>query len=370
MKERWFVIADDLSGAAEMAGIARQFGLSVKIISTSVHPGIGEEDVLVVNTETRNLPGSEAARTIRDVLKSFGKAGGVKLFKKTDSLLRGPVEAEILAILGSTSFTSALLVPANPSKGRRIRDEKYFIGAKPLDETEYRHDPEYPRTSSDIRTLMNIGSDRLETQQIDWDHIDGKILVPDLNSVEDISTLIEQKISPGMLLAGGADFFLELLSSKHKPRIHDNGEPFVYPGNRCFIFGSYAETNSKALEFLKHRGYEINTIVGKSLPGIKAGRVVLKLQDQFVEEPDRRDFLLEELSRIASVLAEAQEEPVHFLVTGGRTASLFCRKMGWDQLLVKGMHEDGVVTLIPSGSEHLITVKPGSYNWPEELLNK
>lgn len=358
MKTRWFVLADDLSGAAEMAGIAWQSGLSVKLISTSGHPVMGAEDVLVINTETRNLPGSEAATLIRDVLKSSGNPVGVKLFKKTDSLLRGPVKAEILAILSATSFSSALLVPANPSKGRRIRDGKYFIGSEPLDETEYRHDPEYPRTSSELRTLLNAGSDQIE----------GKILVPDLNSVDDISTLIKQRITPGLLLAGGADFFRGLLSSMHGPVIRKKDEHFIYPGKCCFIFGSYAEANRKAVQLLKHKGYDIKTIGEKSRPGIKADRVVLKLRDQFVEEVNRRDFLLEELAGIASGLAETQEEPFHFLVTGGRTASLFCREMGWDQLRVKDIFEDGVVTLQPRDSEHIITVKPGSYDWPEALL--
>ena len=362
------VIADDLSGAAEMAGIAWQSGLNVKIISGNGRYDREEEDVLVINTESRNMPEIEAANTVMNVLKSFGDLDGADLFKKTDSLLRGPVKAEILTLLACSPYTSALLVPANPSKGRRISAGKYFIGTMPLEKTEYRHDPEYPRTSSDIRVLINAGSDEVETGEFDWDHIEGKILVPDQNSLKDISALLEQNIAPGILPAGGADFFREWLFSLHQPEKNIKTESLAYPGNGCFIFGSYAAANRKALGLLKQNHYEIFTLGDKTIPGIDDGRVVLKMQDQFEEDAERRDFLLDKLTGIASELAETKERALHFLVTGGRTASLFCRKMAWSQFMVRGRYDEGVVTLQPGESEHLITIKPGSYDWPEELL--
>jgi len=383
MKTSWIIIADDLSGAAEIAGIAHQFGLSARIIYPGQLPRESEEDVTVINTDTRNMTGKEAASRISSLMNDIIDLDGAKLFKKTDSLLRGPVAAEILAILDSTAYSAALLVPANPTKGRRIKAGQYLIGTIPLDETEYKDDPEYPRTSPDIRILLKAGTDRLETQLIDWEQTEGKILVPDLSSVVDISALIEHRILPGMLLAGGADFFRALLHSTYGPARQVNELLLFTPKRRCFILGSHAAVNREALKLLRRAGYKVfeytaatdmdaphgaKVLDGNLQEGASPDCLVLKLQDDFMEDPHQREMLLEELTSLASGLGRTTERPVHFLVTGGRTASLLCRKMGWDELRVRGMYEEGAVTLSPGGSNNLITIKPGAYVWPEELL--
>lgn len=141
------VIADDITGAAEMAGIAHRLGLRVKL--TMRPESASDCDVLVIATDTRSMTEEEAAAGSARVAGALGAMPDVdSLFKKTDSALRGHVVAELEAILANTGYRKALYLPANPSKGRTIRDGVYYIGGKPLHETDFSFDPEFPAFSS------------------------------------------------------------------------------------------------------------------------------------------------------------------------------------------------------------------------------
>ena len=141
------VIADDITGAAEMAGIAHRLGLRVKL--TMQPESASDCDVLVIATDTRSMTEEEAAAGSARVAGALGAMPEVdSLFKKTDSALRGHVVAELEAILANTGYRKALYLPANPSKGRTIRDGVYYIGGKPLHETDFSFDPEFPAFSS------------------------------------------------------------------------------------------------------------------------------------------------------------------------------------------------------------------------------
>ena len=56
-------------------------------------------------------------------------------------------------------------------------------------------------------------------------------------------------------------------------------------------------------------------------------------------------------------------------IEGGATASAIVRQMGWKQCSTKDLLAPGVVRLSPAGWDHgILTVKPGSYSWPDAIL--
>jgi uncharacterized protein YgbK (DUF1537 family) len=61
----------------------------------------------------------------------------------------------------------------------------------------------------------------------------------------------------------------------------------------------------------------------------------------------------------------------HLIVEGGATAYCVIERMGWRSFEVVGQLSPGVITLRPQdpGGEMLFTLKPGSYRWPEKLIN-
>jgi hypothetical protein len=44
--------------------------------------------------------------------------------------------------------------------------------------------------------------------------------------------------------------------------------------------------------------------------------------------------------------------------------------MNWDRLRVRDVVADGVITLNIDNSAHRLTIKPGSYPWPEKWIIK
>ena len=56
---------------------------------------------------------------------------------------------------------------------------------------------------------------------------------------------------------------------------------------------------------------------------------------------------------------------------GGATAVGLARGMGWHRLAVKSELAPGVVTLsVIGGALERLTIKPGSYRWPESLITR
>ena len=155
------VIADDITGAAEMAGIAHQHGLSVRLSiagSLCCDRGTAERtDVLVIATDTRSMTEEEAVNETLRITSQLSPLTS-HLFKKTDSALRGHVVAELSALMQTTGYQRAIYLPANPSKGRIIRNGCYYIkevrGEKsevrevPIHETAFSYDPEFPAKTS------------------------------------------------------------------------------------------------------------------------------------------------------------------------------------------------------------------------------
>src|SRR5205814_9282515 len=104
----------------------------------------------------------EAGRRAAAAAGALSQTGAGWIYKKVDSVLRGPVAAELEAVMKQLNFARILLVPANPGLGRTIRNGCYFVEGKPLDETHFRHDPEFPRLTSKVQDLLDE-SDSLPT---------------------------------------------------------------------------------------------------------------------------------------------------------------------------------------------------------------
>src|SRR5262249_7676529 len=146
------VIADDLTGAAEIGGIGLRHGLKAEVILQGECDG--EADLVCVDTDSRSCTAKEAARRAAAAARKLRKAGAVWIYKKVDSVLRGNVLAEVSAIRQALGLHAALLVPANPRFGRVIREGRYFVKGKPIDQTDFARDPEYPRRSSSVLKML------------------------------------------------------------------------------------------------------------------------------------------------------------------------------------------------------------------------
>ncbi|MCF0209584.1 MAG: hypothetical protein HUK07_09030, partial [Bacteroidaceae bacterium] len=201
------VIADDITGAAEIAGIAKSAGFNTKLLMFGTTLPIENSkpsslllktnstlpnEVLVFATDTRQMSEAAAVREIEALLDRIGPES--LLFKKTDSVLRGNISAECDAILRKTAYEQVLLVPQNPTKGRVVHDGLYYINNVLLTETQFADDPEFPARTAEVASFG----------------------VPDAENEEQIMQLVAAA-KPKTLFAGGADLFRVIVQQLSPP---------------------------------------------------------------------------------------------------------------------------------------------------------
>ena len=377
-----FVQADDLTGAAEIGGIAFQYGLTVRILLGQRPTRSFPEEVVIIDTASRSYEPEKAYQVIRGLISGLDLFGFDLIFKKTDSLLRGAVVAEIRALLAELELDRVLLIPANPSRGRIIKDARMFIGGKPVHETGFRMDPLHPRFSEKVGELLE-DEEMVVTGNDPAVFTDGKIFVPDIESEKDITDQLSKITLSGVLPAGGSDLFRTILSRnlRLKPAL----DPVLpaKPVSHHFIAGSHSDSSLHTANRLNSKGYDVFELPGRAIREEsyfmewigrirnaieKGGTLMVTGPLEIMDDPDCARGIVEKLVRATKVVVEHSIPGTHLFMEGGETASAFFRYMGWGELLVRQVHDVGVVTLQPVDGDLEVTVKPGSYAWPDYLL--
>jgi len=239
-------VADDITGAAEIAAVGRTFGLTAQIqIKT---PRSTSSDLLVIDTDTRYRT-SKPASYIKEALAYYGRTSVKWNYKKVDSVLRGNVAEELYAMMYILQKNRVILAPANPTKARVISNGQYFINGQPLHETDFANDPEYPTASSNIVELLNVPPGcplHVRTYQT-YNGNEQGIIVAEAESMNDLARWSEH-VDEHTLAAGGSDFFRTMLDKKlPSSRAPSETDIAAVSGKKLFVCGSTSQTSRKAV---------------------------------------------------------------------------------------------------------------------------
>lgn len=337
--KRILVIADDLSGAAEIAGICWRNGMIARVVRGVEQT---EAQATIVDTDTRLKSVGEAT----ELIGAIDLGGCDFIYKKIDSVLRGPVVAEAEAMLrASGRHRAALLLPQNPSRGRVIRWGRYLIDGVPLHETTFARDPDRPAKTCDVKKMLGVRC------------IEPGEAIPDGVSAACAETLEQvrtwaQAITPDVLPVGGADFFSALLGPGTRPL---TGE--WKRGAAMFVCGTASMNRAFVIEEARRRQIHV---IGLSAP-LPRGDCVLVID----RDGEPRELEKRLAGRAAEILL--RERYANVFVEGGATASALCRAMGWEELTPVQELAPGVVRMRVGESWPDVTIKPGSYPWPAEV---
>lgn len=156
------VIADDLTGANDTGvQFAKQGLKTIVLMCVPGSPSELDEDVLVVDTQSRALSPAEAYQKVTETALLFKSRDQFQtIYKKIDSTLRGNLGAEIDAIMDACGRELAIVAPAYPKNGRVTVGGRHFVGDIPLEATEIARDPVCPVSESHIPTLIAQQSKR------------------------------------------------------------------------------------------------------------------------------------------------------------------------------------------------------------------
>lgn len=356
------VIADDLSGAAELAGAAAGLGFTAEVHTS--FDATSDAEVIAVDTDSRAIPPADAAAAAAGVARQILPATPAWVFKKTDSVLRGNVRAEIEGILCETGLSGALLVPANPSMGRVIRDGVYYLNGVSLAQTAFASDPHHPRTSSVARELLGESEGRVD-----------RIVLPDVPDADALSRLAA-RLTAATLPAGGVEFFRAVLASRAGRRSTPPEPARLIRRPTLIVCGSpQAWRDGRPIHCVRHG---IDAMVLPKLSGARADwakHVVSALNNTGCVMLATGDAPTDFPQQLARQLAEAAADVVRrspissVCVEGGATAAAVFAAMGWTRLTaLPSAQYLGVAALRPLASpEVTVFVKPGSYPWPEAI---
>jgi D-threonate/D-erythronate kinase len=368
------VIADDMTGAAEIGGIGLRYGLKTLLSS---HAHIEDQpDLLVIYTNTRSMQQSGAVEQMKKLTADVMEMRPSLFYKKTDSVLRGHVLAELEVQMEVMGCTRALLVPANPNMGRFIKNGLYYVKDELLHESSFSKDPEFPVKTSSVKELVSAEKNSVAVRQ-PGSSLETGINIGETGTYEDVFAWTNY-CSGDVLLAGGGCFFNALLERDYEEKKNTIAPGLQYP--LLFVSGTAFDKGDAGWKDLRDTTsimpddmfYDHNSsdkaIVAWSEEIIsileRSGRAFVAIgHNPEKGDPDRlREKLNQAVKRVLD------KHPVReLIIEGGSTA--FTIASGLDNGLLVPVEEwsHGVVRMKPEGKKgFLLTIKPGSYPWPAQ----
>ncbi len=381
------VIADDLSGAAEIAGIALRFKLTVEI--AFVVNNNTTADVLIISTDTRSMDAVAAIKKTNAIVLDIIKLKPNFIYKKIDSVLRGHVLAEIKAQLAICKNKGALIVPANPSMGRTIVNGHYYIQDVPIHLTGFANDPEFAVNNSLVKTFLHEENDAIGICNLaDGIPLNG-IAIAEAASMFDMNAWAKLAIDCPLLLAGAGDFFQAILLEKYvETKIINNNDITIDENtNQLLVVGTNFANRVKDIKIISEQTelvvymldaifatdqidmVEIQKWSSEIVSKINAGGfaiMAIKSNPSISVNPK----ILREKMAIAVKMITNQIHLSKIFIEGGSTAAAIITALDIHQLLPVIELKRGVIAMdVPAKMPLQIIIKPGSYPWPDSQFD-
>jgi uncharacterized protein YgbK (DUF1537 family) len=378
-------VADDLTGAAELAAVGWRRGLAAEV---HVEAGLSPVAPLaVLDTDSRTRAEAEARARSRRAGEWLAARGPDLVYKKVDSVLRGWVRAELEELLEALGWARAVIVPANPGLGRVIRDGRYLVDGRPVHETDFARDPRHPIRSSDVREMLGKGGGTpVAVGRAGHATLGEGLTIGEAASREDLAAWAGH-VEEGLLAAGAAEFFDALLEARGLDRRTHTPAPEPGPSERrLFVSGTTSDRSRKALHDARERGVPILPMPDGLFHAREAAAklvedwaedaaaaldrspaVVVTIDRPVSNDPDAAHRLEGLLADVVKGVLERRTVGDIF-AEGGATAAAVIRRLGWTRLTVVRELAPGVATMDADGEPGgRITLKPGSYAWPETI---
>lgn len=382
------VIADDLTGAAEIAGICLRYGIDVSFSIDKIPEK--QTAINVIATDTRSKDEDEAYEThLHLAIEIISNTNNI-IFKKCDSVLRGHVFVELLALANTVKKYKILLQPSNPKSNRFIKDASYYINDILIENTGFANDPDFPAKSSSVKKLIfdNVTKQHpLEVYTGDFYEIKSEgIFIPNCDAVKVLSESLSL-YKDDMVIAGSAAFFEQFLIKKKLAVAKIPQKKFSYLKNYVLLSGSIHPKSvvfSKKLKKLncpllvfpetllenhlnKKKLDEFVNNIAQDYNNHK--KLILRISNSVIKPRNSALNLKSRMSFIARKLIESTNVNEIF-IEGGATAYDVLKELHWKSFTPIAEVAPGVVRMqLDHNPKKHITIKPGSYEWPEGLLN-
>ena len=153
-------IADDFTGATDLAGLLARSGVSVslRIGVPAEAPSENTAAFEVIALKIRTAPVADAIAEARAALAWLRQAGATRFFWKYcstfDSTSQGNIGPVSEALLTELGTGQTIYCPAFPENGRSIYMGNLFVGEQPLAESSMKDHPLTPMRDSNLMRLL------------------------------------------------------------------------------------------------------------------------------------------------------------------------------------------------------------------------
>lgn len=378
------IIADDLTGACDAGALFAGRGP----VGVFVAPDLPDArwPAAAVDTESRALLPAAAAERVRRAADGLAaRLAGGRIFKKLDSTVRGPVAAELDALMAATGAATALVCPAFPAQGRTVRDGVLSVFGQPAHESPAGRDPHYPGPTSDLVEILSSPSGRplsllpLKDVRGPLEELArvlvmrGGLVVADAEVDQDLDALARAAMDQsGVLLAGSAGL---AGAAARAWGFASPAPPAPAPGGWLVVAGSrHPATRAQvdALESSGSAGARLGAAgepdLGSVVAALRAGKpAFLSINAGF--EGAAQDIAARLARAVKTVLAEVS--PALLVLTGGETARAVMRALAARRLELTGAPSSGLALgrlVTDSTSPIPILTKAGGFGAPDLLV--
>ncbi|MCY4336663.1 MAG: four-carbon acid sugar kinase family protein [Litoreibacter sp.] len=152
-------IADDFTGATDLAGLLARSGASVNLrIGIPEAPAGKTADFEVIALKSRTAPVGEAVSETLRALDWLKSSGADRFFWKYcstfDSTPEGNIGPVSEALMSALGVAQTIYCPAFPENGRAIFMGNLFVGEEPLAESPMKDHPLTPMRDSNLMRLL------------------------------------------------------------------------------------------------------------------------------------------------------------------------------------------------------------------------
>jgi uncharacterized protein YgbK (DUF1537 family) len=381
------VIADDLTGAAELGGIGLRYNLKVEIVTAADVDSTA--DLLIIATDTRSMHEAQALAKTVQITFALDQIKPDIIFKKVDSVLRGHIINELLVHLELLNLDKAFLVPANPALGRVITDGKYFINDQPIHLTSFVNDPEFPVTSNEVLKILRTDKDKVNVHTT-YDILpQSGIIIGECTTNDHLQSWVD-KADKNTLLAGGSGLFTALLESlnlKEQIKPVEQLDELTYPA--LFVCGSTHDESRQSIKKIKAGGGPVSympyNIVQAENPTESlfenwADEIVSLLNSNkkaiiAIDAHTTKDITITaaDLRNKKALIVDKVFKKIaikDLLIEGGSTAAAIINRLNINKFSPVKELGPGVIKMKADAYDDLfLTLKPGSYNWPSYIWN-
>lgn len=397
-------IADDYTGATDIASMLREGGLRV-IQYLGVPEGVNNApaDVIIIALKSRSAPKSEAVQESIEALKWLETSGCKQYYFKYcstfDSTDEGNIGPVIEALMTALELDFTIACPAYPENARTVYNGHLFVGQKLLSESGMQNHPLNPMTDSNLvhvlqkQTHLKVGlldsqwnRNGCSNKKVNELKKSGiKVAITDAIEDTDLLRLVEV-FGDLKLLTGGSGLALGLSAYyQSKGYISLNNESFTVKridGYAAVISGSCSKMTLKQIAKMKesHSSFKLdmNLILNKNQFEKFIKDVINQLGEKPIlvyssEEPDKVKenqlalggnkagrIIEDALTKVATKIVEKGVSKL--VVAGGETSGAIVKALGVKALKIGQVIAPGVPwTQTLEGKPLALALKSGNF---------